>query len=113
MIADLSFQPPVGLAPVIGFQAPVAIAPSLGFQPPVGAQPDVGLMRAGRFQTAIGLSTPLREYDPLHRESLSLLNSSGESLDALRLRMSEQFRATTSETWSPSRALLKTPNMAR
>lgn len=96
MIADLSFQPPVGLAPVIGFQAPVAIAPSLGFQPPVGAQPDVGLMRAGRFRTAIGLATPLREYDPLHRESLSLLNSSGESLDALRLRMSEQFRATTS-----------------
>lgn len=113
MIADLSFQPPVGLAPVIGFQAPVAIAPSLGFQPPVGAQPDVGLMRAGRFQTAIGLSTPLREYDPLHRESLSLLNSSGESLDALRLRMSEQFRATTSETWRPSRYTFKTPDMAR
>lgn len=103
MIADLSFQPPVGLAPVVGFQAPVAVAPALGFQPPVGAQPDVSLTRAGRFQAALGLSTPLREYDSLRRESVSLLNTSGESLDALRLRLSEQFRATTSETWRPSR----------
>lgn len=85
MIADISFQPPVGLAPVVGFQAPVAVAPSLG------------------FQASLGLSTPLREYDAKRRESISLLNTSGESLDALRLRMSEQFRATTSETWRPSR----------
>lgn len=85
MIADLTFQPPVGLAPVVGFQAPIAVAPSLG------------------FQAALGLSTPLREYDARRRESVSLLNTSGESLDALRLRLSEQFRATTSETWRPSR----------
>ena len=114
MISDLTFQPPIGIAPVVGFQAPVAVAPALGFQPPVGLAPVVG------FQTALGLSTPLREYDPLHRESISLLNSSAESLDALRQRMSETvrpssdtFRATTSETWRPSRYTFKTPDMAR
>ena len=114
MIADLTFQPPVGLAPVVGFQAPVAVAPSPGFQAPVAVAPSLG------FQAALGLSTPLREYNARRRESLSLLNSSAESLDALRQRMSETwrpssdiFRATTSETWRPSRELLKTPDMAR
>ena len=117
---DLIFQPPVGLAPVVGFQAPVAVAPALGFQPPVGARPDVGLSRSGGFQAALGLSTPLSEYEPGLRESISLLNNSGESLAALRQRMSETvrpssdtFRATTSETWRPSRDTFKTPDMAR
>ena len=120
MISDLTFQPPIGIAPVVGFQAPVAVAPALGFQPPIGARPDVGLSRSGGFQAAIGLSTPLREYELGLRESLSLLNSSSESLAALRQRMSETvrpssdtFRATTSETWRPSRYTFKTPDMAR
>lgn len=114
MIADLSFQPPVGLAPVIGFQAPVAIAPSLGFQPPVASQPDLALTRPGSFQSSLGLSTPMVDYNSLSRlESFSLLNRSVESLDALRLRMSEQFRATSTETWRPSRDTFKTPDMAR
>ena len=108
MISDLTFQPPIGLSPVVGFQAPVAVAPAVGFQPPISTQ------------AALGLSTPLLEYDRKHRESLSLLNNSGESLSALRQRMSETvrpssdtFRATTSETWRPSRDTFKTPEMAR
>lgn len=91
MIADISFQPPVGLVPVVRFQPPVAVAPALE------------LTRSGQFQAELGLSTPLIEYNRKRRESLSLLNNSSESLDALRLRMSETFRATTSETWRPSR----------
>ncbi len=108
MISDLTFQPPIGIAPVVGFQAPVAVAPALGFQPPISTQAE------------LGLSTPLLEYDRKLRESLSLLNNSGESLAALRQRMSETvrpssdtFRATTSETWRPSRDTFKTPDMAR
>ena len=114
MTADVTFQPPVGLAPVVGFQAPVTLGPMLGFQPPVASQPDLALTRPGSFQASIGLSTPMVGYNSLHRrESFSLLNRSVESLDALRLRMSEQFRATTSETWRPSRDTFKTPDMAR
>lgn len=92
MIADISFQPPVGLAQIVGFQAPISVAPSLG------------------FQSSLGLSTPLREYYAKRRESFSLLDSNGSSLDALRLKMSERvrvtsdnFRATNSETWRMSR----------
>ena len=108
MMDGVTFQPPIGLAPVVGFRAPIGVAPSLGFQPPISTQ------------AALGLSTPLREYDARRRESLSLLNNSGESLSALRQRMSETvrpssdtFRATTSETWRPSRDTFKTPEMAR
>ena len=107
MMDGVTFQPPIGLAPVVGFQSTIGVAPSLGFQPPISTQ------------AALGLSTPLLEYDSKRRESLSLLNNSGESLSALRLRMSETvrpssdtFRATTSETWRPSTADLKTPDMA-
>ena len=98
MSSDLTFHPPIGIAPVVGFQAPVAVAPALGFQPPISTQAE------------LGLSTPLLEYDRKRRESLSLLNNSGESLAALRQRMSETvrpssdtFRATNSETWRMSR----------
>ena len=104
MTADVTFQPPVGLAPVVGFQAPVTLGPVLGFQPPVASQPDLVLTRPGSFQASLGLSTPMVDYNSLQRrESFSLLNRSVESLDALRLRMSERFRATASETWRPSR----------
>lgn len=113
MTADITFQPPIGIAPVVGFQAPVTLGPMLGFQPPVAVQPDVALTRAGSFQMALGLSTPMVDYNSLQRrESFSLLNRSVESLDALRLRMSEQFRATITEKWRPSTADLKTPDMA-
>ena len=115
MTADVTFQPPVGLAPVVGFQAPVTLGPVLGFQPPVAVQPDVALTRAGSFQMALGLSTPMVDYNSPSRmsESFSLLERSSSSLDALRLKMSEQFHATASETWRPSRNTLKTPEMAR
>ena len=114
MTADVTFQPPVGLAPVVGFQAPVTLGPVLGFQPPVASQPDLALTRPGSFQSSLGLSTPMVDYNSLSRlESFSLLNRSVESIGALRLRMSEQFRATTSETWRPSRDTFKTPDMAR
>ena len=100
MIADISFQPPVGLAQVVGFQAPISVAPSLG------------------FQASLGLSTPLREYDAKRRESFSLLERSGSSLAALRLKMSERFRgnsetfrASASETWRPSSYTYKTPDI--
>ena len=105
---SISFQPPVGIAPIVGFTAPIGISAAVGFQPPISTQ------------AALGLSTPLLEYDRKRRESLSLLNNSGESLSALRQRMSETvrpssdtFRATTSETWRPSRDTFKTPDMAR
>lgn len=119
MIADLSFQPPVGLAPVVGFQAPVAVAPALGFQPPVARKPDVGLTRAGSFQMSLGLSTPMIDYNsPQRLESFSLLERSGSSLAALRLKMSERFRgnsetfrASASETWRPSSYTYKTPDI--
>lgn len=112
MSADLSFQPPIGLAPVVGFQAPVAVAPSLGFQPPVAVQPDLGLTRAGSFQASLGLSTPMVDYNSLQRlESFSLLERSSSSLEALRIKMSEQFRAVSSETWRPSRYVFKTPDI--
>ena len=114
MTADITFQPPVGLAPVVGFQAPVTLGPVLGFQPPVASQPDLALTRPGSFQSSLGLSTPMVDYNSLSRlESFSLLNRSVESLGALRLRMSEQFRATSTEKWRPSTADLKTPDMAR
>ena len=114
MSPDVAFQPPVGLAPVVGFQPPVALAPVVGFQPPVAAQPDVGLTRAGSFQMSLGLSTPMIDYNsPQRLESFSLLERSSSSLAALRLKMSEQFRAATSETWRPSRDTFKTPELAR
>lgn len=114
MVADIAFQPPVGLAPVVGFQPPIAVAPAIGFQAPVGAHPDVAMSRGGGFQAAIGLSTPLVGYNSLLRlESFSLLERSSSSLAALRLKMSEQFRAETSETWLPSREQFKTPGLAR
>lgn len=114
MSTDLTFQPPVGLAPVVGFQPPVALAPVVGFQPPVAAAPDLGLTRAGSFQMPLGLSTPMADYNSLQRlESFSLLERSNSSLEALRLKMSEQFRATSSETWRPSRDTFKTPGLAR
>ena len=105
---SLSFQPPVGIAPIVGFTAPIGISAAVGFQPPISTQ------------AALGLSTPLLEYDRKRRESLSLLNNSGESLSALRQRMSETvrpssdtFRSITSETWRPSSYTFKTPDMAR
>ena len=114
MTSDITFQPPVGLAPVVGFQAPVTLGPVLGFQPHVASQPDIALTRPGIFQASLGLSTPMVGYNSLQRrESFSLSNRSGESLDALRLRMSERFRATSTEKWRPSTADLKTPDMAR
>ena len=114
MSTDLTFQPPVGLAPVVGFQPPVALAPVVGFQPPVARTPDVALTRSGSFQLALGLSTPMVDYNsPQRLESFSLLERSRSTLAALRLKMSEQFRATSSETWRPSRDTFKTPGLAR
>lgn len=113
MTADITFQPPVGLAPVVGFQPPVRVAPSVGFQAPVAVAPDLGVTRSGRFQTTLGLSTQTIDFNSLQRlESVSLLNRSVESLDALRLRMSEQFCATASETWRPSSDPLRSPGLA-
>ena len=55
MSADLSFQPPI------------SIAPSIGFQPPIGLQPSITVQAAQRmssastsFQSARTLSTPTR-----------------------------------------------------
>ena len=113
MTADVTFQPPVGFAPVVGFQAPVTLGPVLGFQPPVASQPDLALTRPGRFQASLGLSTPMVGYNSLQRrESFSLLNRSAESLDALHLRISETFRATASETWKPSSDPFRSPGLA-
>lgn len=114
MTTDLTFQPPVGIAPVVGFQPPVALAPVVGFQPPVAVQPDLGFTRAGSFQMSLGLSTPMVDYNsPQRLESFSLLERSSSSLAAIRLKMSEQFRATSSETWRPSRDTFNTPGLAR
>ena len=115
MAADVTFQPPVGFSAGVSFAPPVSISPAIGFQPPVAATPDVALTHSGSFQASLGLSTPLYDYNSPSRmsESFSLLERSGSSLAALRLKMSEQYHATASETWRPSSYTFKTPDMAR